>query len=530
MKDFATLFTALDQTNKTNAKVAMLADYLKHAAPADRVWAIALFSHRRPRRTIQSGLLRQYAAEAAGIEDWLFEETYHVVGDLAETISLLLPEPETRVERTLADWIHNVRSWSVLDETTRKNEILDAWSSLDYKERFVFNKLLTGGFRMGISQKLMTRALSKAFDLDENMLAHRLMGNWDPALISFDKLVMTGSPLDDISKPYPFYLAYALDEETLKPEQLQDWQVEWKWDGIRAQLIKRNGEIFLWSRGEELITDQYPEFESIREMPPDNFVLDGELLVFKNSEIRPFQELQTRLGRKKVSSKMVGSFPVSFFAYDLLELEGEDIRSQALRVRRQELISLIGSYDWNNRIILSEPLNFNSFDELRLLRDSARDFQAEGLMIKNPEGTYQSGRKKGDWWKWKCDPMSIDAVMIYAQSGHGRRANLFTDYTFAVWDGDRLVPFTKAYSGLTDKEFLQITFFVRKNTLERFGPVRSVKPELVFEIGFEGIQRSTRHKSGVALRFPRMLRWRIDKPASEAGTLKELYDLLTIES
>lgn len=527
MKRFTALFTALDQTTKTNAKVDALAAYFTDAPEPDRLWTIALLSGRRPKRTITTTHLREWAAERAGIPLWLFEESYPIVGDLAETIALVLPDPGRSSDHTLTQWIDTIRNLSKLDEAARKQGILDAWDQLTARERLVFNKLLTGGFRMGVSQKLMTRALSRATGIDEPDLAHRLMGDWSPDQTSFDALIRVPDPETDLSKPYPFYLAYQLDHG---PETLDDpanWAAERKWDGIRGQLILRGGQHFLWSRGEELMTDRFPELAQLIDFVPPGTVLDGEVLAWADDAPLPFNALQKRIGRKTVPKKLLIEAPVILYAYDLLEHEGRDIRALPFAERRARLDALTADLPPDTPLRASPLLSFDSWDELAGIRTQSRAHQAEGLMLKRKDAPYRDGRRKGDWWKWKVDPLTIDAVMIYAQQGHGRRANLFTDFTFAVWDGDDLVPFTKAYSGLTDEEFGRITQWVRRNTLERYGPVRQVKPEHVFEIAFEGIQESPRHKSGVALRFPRMARWRHDKPTAEANTLTDLKEMLT---
>lgn len=526
MKNFATLFIRLDQTNKTNAKVDALAAYFAQTEDSDRLWTMALLSHRRPRRTVNTTLLRTWAAEFGDVPLWLFEESYHVVGDLAETIALVLPKKQDKSEASLTYWVNYIRDLQDLEEEEKRQRIFDAWARLDYAERFIFNKLITGGFRVGVSQKLMTRALSKFSGVEENILAHRLMGNWSPDDTTFEDLVHGDNPLDDISKPYPFYLAYQLDDEVSDLGDPAEWQAEYKWDGIRGQLIVRKDELFVWSRGEELITDKFPEYGPLAKILPNGTVIDGEIMPFKDGQPLPFQLLQTRIGRKNIAKKHLESTPVVLMAYDLLEWQGKDIRQQPLEERRKLLHELVEKYPVNGTLLLSEEVEFSNWEELAALRERAREQSSEGIMLKHKGSPYKTGRKRGDWWKWKVDPLVIDAVMIYAQRGHGRRANLYTDFTFAVWDGEDLVPFTKAYSGLTDAEFREITNWVRRNTVERFGPVRSVKPELVFEIAFEGIQASSRHKSGVALRFPRMNRWRKDKPASEANTLEDLKAML----
>jgi DNA ligase 1 len=528
MKEFASLFNAIDRSTRTTVKIAALADYFQSAPAPDRLWTIALLSGRRPKRAVTTTRLREWAAEMAQIPLWLFEESYPVVGDLAETIALVLPETESRDTATLTEWIDGLRSLQRADEDARKAFVFEAWQRLGGTERFVFNKLITGGFRMGVSQKLMTRALARATGKPETELAHRLMGDWRPDETTWEALIETEDPEADASRPYPFYLAYGLEAppENLGPPQ--DWRAEWKWDGIRGQLILRDGGHFVWSRGEELMTDRFPELARALDFLPQGTVLDGELLVWEPGQSAPssFNALQKRIGRKTVPKKLLSEAPVVLHAYDLLEWQGADIRAQPFGMRRAILEKACHDLPPEAPVRLSPQLVFDDWTALAKQRARARDMQAEGVMLKRAGSAYGVGRKKGDWWKWKLDPLTIDAVMIYAQAGHGRRANLFTDFTFAVWNGNDLVPFTKAYSGLTDAEFREITSWVRKNTVQRFGPVRQVKPHHVFEIAFEGIQASPRHKSGIALRFPRMSRWRQDKPLQDANTLDDLKQML----
>ncbi len=526
MRRFAELFVALDGTTRTNAKVAALAEYFMHAAEQDRLWTVALLSGRRPKRAVTATKLREWAAERAGIPLWLFEESYPVVGDLAETIALILPPTERVEDRSLTHWIDRLRGLASADDAEKKAMILNSWDSLGTVERFLFNKLLTGGFRMGVSQKLMTRALARATGLDEAELAHRLMGDWSPERTSWEALILSNDPAADRSKPYPFCLAYGLEGG---PESLgnpSDWLAEWKWDGIRGQLILRGGAHHLWSRGEELMTDRFPELAAARDWLPDGTVIDGEMLVWMENAPQPFALLQKRIGRKTVPKTLLAEAPVRMLANDLLEWQGRDIRDLAFGERRKILAKALENIPEQAPVGLSQAIRFDSWEGLAAVREGARGRGAEGVMLKRLSAPYLGGRRRGDWWKWKLDPFSVDAVMVYAQAGHGRRATLFTDYTFAVRDGAEFVPFTKAYSGLTDAEFNEITRWIRKNTLERFGPVRRVEPALVFEIGFEGIQASSRHKSGVALRFPRMLRWRRDKPVDEVNTLDDLKAML----
>ena len=530
MKRFARLFETIDQSTKTTAKVAALTEYFSDADPVDKLWTVALFSGRRPKRAVTTTRLREWAAEVSGIPLWLFEDSYAIVGDLAETIALTLPLNESQKDHTLSYWINALRALTQVTDEARKTFVLDAWTTLAGTERFLFNKLITGGFRVGVSQKLMTRALSNATGKPEAELAHRLMGNWHPDDTTWHSLIEAEDASADASRPYPFYLAHPLEDGPTMLGDPQDWRAEWKWDGIRGQLILRDGAHFVWSRGEELMTDRFPELARAIDHFPPGTVLDGELLVWHPDADKPanFNALQTRIGRKKVPKKLLAEAPVVIHAYDLLEWQGNDIRNLPFSERRALLESACAGLPATAPVKLSPQHTFDTWDTLGDLRATARAEHTEGLMIKRADSPYLSGRKKGDWWKWKLDPLTIDAVMIYAQAGSGRRANLFTDFTFAVWNGNDLVPFTKAYSGLTDAEFRKITAWVRKNTLQRFGPVRQVTPHHVFEIAFEGIQASSRHKSGVALRFPRMKRWRADKPLQEANTLDDLNEMLRI--
>nr|WP_297786818.1 ATP-dependent DNA ligase [uncultured Allomuricauda sp.] len=535
MKQFAQLIKTLDGTNKTNVKVQALSQYFNEASNQDKVWTIAILSHRRPPRPVNTRLLRTWAAELSKIPTWLFEESYHIVGDLAETIALVVPSTEKGTEKSLTTFLQEMLALKQKAEAEKKEYLFQHWSVLDYYERFVFNKLITGSFRIGVSQKLMTRALSKATGIEEDILAYKLMGNWDPNRISFHDLVLEEKESDYLSKPYPFFLAYAVEDDVSDLGDVSEWSAEHKWDGIRSQVILRTNEIFVWSRGEELVTDKYPEFEAFVGAIPNGTVLDGELLPYPNGEIGTFKDLQTRIGRKNISKSLLEKIPVKLKVYDILEWKGQDIRNKTYLERRHILEDFYSNTIKSNKetipLLLSNRLQFNSWDDVAHERDLSREKHSEGLMLKRNDSTYQVGRKKGDWWKWKVDPLTIDAVLTYAMRGHGRRSNLFTDYTFALWDindeGEKeLVTFAKAYSGLTDKEFRQVDAWIKKNTLERFGPVRSVTPEHVFEIAFEGIAPSKRHKSGVATRFPRILRWRKDKKIDEANSLDDLKALI----
>ncbi|HVY74916.1 MAG TPA: ATP-dependent DNA ligase, partial [Puia sp.] len=470
-----------------------------------------------------------------GLPGWLFEESYHTVGDLAETLSLLLPEGRNEASGLpLHHYLESLIELIGADDEARKKFIVESWSCMTRPELFVFNKLITGNFRIGVSQTMMVNALAKTVRLDPSVIAHRISGNWDPLSFPFSELLGAASSIIDHSRPYPFYLAYALEEDLEGLGDPGDWLAEWKWDGIRGQIIRRDEQLFVWSRGEELMTDKFPEYAPLRESIPEGTVLDGEIICLMPDEPEridfmpmPFSVLQTRIGRKTISKKQLTEAPVGFIAYDLLEHQGEDFREQPQILRRATLEEIVRQVH-SPLLRLSPLIPFHEWHALAEIRSRSRELGSEGLMLKRKEAIYQTGRKRGDWWKWKIDPLVIDAVMVYAQKGHGRRSNLYTDYTFAVRNGDQLVTFTKAYSGLTDKEFNEVDQFVKRNSLEKFGPVRTVKPELVFEIAFEGIAASNRHKSGVALRFPRINSWRKDKKPDEINTLDDLKKMLEV--
>lgn len=544
MKAFAELYANLDATTSSNAKLAALQTYFRHAPPADAAWAVYFLSGGRPRQLVPTRLLRDMATEASGIEPWLFEESYQSVGDLAETISLLLPESPYTSEDGLAVWLEEkllpLRGLPPGDLAERLPAL---WAQLDQPSLMVCIKLITGSFRVGVSKLLVTRALAAMADLDSKRVAQRLVGYTDlsnrPTAEGYLKLIAAESSDEHAQRggqPYPFFLAHGLSQPLEQFDALlgspADWQVEWKWDGIRAQLVKREGRLWIWSRGEELVTERFPELHSLASGLPDGTVIDGEIVVWKDA-VQPFALLQQRIGRKTLSKKVLEDAPVAVLAYDLLEHGGDDWRNHTQAERRAQLEQVIALC--NQPVLLASPLlTGTSWEALAEQREASRSLGVEGMMLKARDGLYGVGRTKdmGVWWKWKVDPFSVDAVLIYAQRGHGRRASLYSDYTFAVWDGPpgserTLVPFAKAYSGLTDEEMRKVDAIVRKTTVEKFGPVSSVTPSMVFELGFEGIALSKRHKSGIAVRFPRMLRWRQDKTVEDADNLATLQDLLT---
>lgn len=525
MKQFAQLITNLENTNKTNAKIDAMVSYLETAPEKDKLWFLALFTGKKPKRPINVNLLKIWALEITKLPEWLFLESYSSVGDLGETLSLLLPKPQFEIEKSLSLWMNELIELREKTNEEKKNYVLESWKGLDFTERFIFNKLIGGSFRIGVSKKMLINALAKFSGQEPSQLMHSIMGKWTVENADFQDLIEGKNINPDNSKPYPFCLAYPLEKEIQDLGERKNWQAEYKWDGIRGQLIKRNNEIFIWSRGEELVTSQFPEIMEMLQNFEGNFVLDGEILAVKNDEVLNFNELQKRLNRKNLTKKMLEEIPVQVFVYDLLEFENEDLREIPLQERRILLESLLQKNP-NERINIPPIVETENWEDLIEIRKNSRENNSEGLMLKNKNSTYHSGRKKGDWWKWKVDPLTIDAVLIYAQKGSGRRSGYYTDYTFAVKDGEKLVTIAKAYSGLTDKEIMEVSRFVNKNALEKFGPVRTVKPELVFEIAFEGIGFSNRHKSGVALRFPRIVRWRKDKKVEEIDDLEEVKKLI----
>ncbi len=525
MKNFAQLINNLETTNKTNAKIDAMVSYLETAPESDKLWFLALFTGKRPKRPINTALLKKWVLEITKLPEWLFLESYSSVGDLGETLSLILPKPEFEIDKPLSLWMNELIELREKSDEEKKKYVLESWKGLDYTERFIFNKLIGGSFRIGVSKKLLINALAKFSGEEPSQLMHSIMGKWNMEETNFQDLIEGKNINPDNSKPYPFCLAYPLEKEIEDLGDRIDWQAEYKWDGIRGQLIKRNDEIFIWSRGEELVTPQFPEIKETLQKFKVNFVLDGEILAFKDNEVLNFNELQKRLNRKNITKKMLEEIPIQVFVYDILELENEDLREKSLHERRNLLENLIQNNP-TARIKIPPIIKTDTWEELFEIREKSREINSEGLMLKSKKSHYHSGRKKGDWWKWKVDPFTIDAVLIYAQKGSGRRSSYYTEYTFAVKDGEKLVTIAKAYSGLTDKEIMEVSKFVNRNAIEKFGPVRTVKAELVFEIAFEGIGFSKRHKSGVALRFPRILRWRKDKTVDEIDDLEEVKKLI----
>lgn len=528
MREFTRLYDAIDSTTSTNAKVAAMAAYFASAPKGDAAWAVFFLTGRRLKRLLQYAVIHDWTMAATGIERWLVEECYAVVGDGAETAALLLDQVPTVAEPPLdlAAWIEGrILRLKQLDPPAQQREVTSWWRSLDRLERFVLLKLLTGEFRVGVSQTLVVRALAQASALEIPIVAARLMGDWTPTAEWFEGVLSHEHTDDDRSRPYPFCLAAPLDGDAAALGDPAGWQIEWKWDGIRAQLIRRGEAVHLWSRGEELITQRFPEITAAATRLPEGTVLDGEVLAFRDDRPMPFSALQQRIGRRTQVAQMSRAVPVVFMTYDILEADGADIRARPLQARRALLDTLLSSH--GGGVLRPSPtLHESSWGVLAQSRMQSRERGVEGLMIKRLTSSYGAGRKRGEWWKWKIDPYAVDAVLIYAQPGSGKRASLLTDYTFGVWHEGALIPFAKAYSGLSNEEIGELDTWIRRHTTERFGPVRHVAPVQVFELGFEGIAESSRHKSGIAVRFPRMLRWRKDKPPDEADTLETVRALL----
>jgi DNA ligase-1 len=525
VRRFAALHEALGHTTSTTAKVRALEAYFREAPPEDAAWALFFLTGRKIKRLMPSRVLWELAGERASVPVWLLEHCYAAVGDLAEVAALLVEEPGAPPADplSLARWVEErILPLKGQPLDAQKAALVDHWRGLPADELLVVNKIITGEFRVGASATLVVRALAAAAGVEPARMTERLMGHWEPTPAFFAS-VISGEGDVPASRPYPFCLAYPLDVEPAGLGPRAEWQAEWKWDGIRAQLVRRGPEVYVWSRGEELVTDRFPELAAAAARLPAGTVLDGEVLAWRDG-VLPFSSLQTRIGRQKLGPGALRDAPLAFMAYDLLERDGADVRLETLASRRRQLEEVLTGV--SPRFLVSPVVEADTWEALGVLRNEARERRVEGLMLKRLASPYGTGRRKGDWWKWKIEPYSVDAVLLYAHPGNGKRANLFTDYTFAVWQDGVLLPFAKAYSGLDDEEVRELDAWVRRHTKERFGPVRAVEPVQVFEIGFEGIAASSRHKSGVAVRFPRILRWRRDKPAAEADTLETVKALV----
>ncbi len=529
MRRFAALFEALDTTTSTLAKIDAMVDYFRAASAQDAAWAMYVLMGRRLKRSVGPALLRSWLIEEAQLPEWLVEETYGSIGDLAETIALLVaPEQAAAtpdMDLSLTEWFDRyILPMAKLEDAEKRRLIVGWWHALTYRECFLVNKLLTGALRVGVSRSLVTRALAQVFDTPRMHIERAVMGEWQPTAVFWESLARAEEQIH-ASHPYPFYLASPLESGVAALGAREEWLAEWKWDGIRGQIVRREGQCAIWSRGEDLIAERFPEIVSAASLLPDGTVVDGEVLAWLDGEVQPFARLQQRIGRLKLTAKILKDIPARFVAYDLLEYAGQDLRTLPLRERRARLEQVVLSVE-GSTIGLSPALDATSWEALAVARDEARARGVEGLMLKHLDSAYGVGRQRGAWWKWKVNPFLFDGVLLYAAPGHGRRSNLYTDYTFAVWNGDALVPVAKAYSGLTEKEIAELDRWIRTHTKEKFGIVRSVEPVHVFELAYEGIARSTRHKSGIALRFPRIHRWRRDKVSSEADTLSDLEKVL----
>ncbi len=541
MQAFTAMYESLDASTSTNDKVLALVAYLLAAPPRDAAWAAWILTGGRVKRAVSHTDLRLALQEATSMPAWLISESYEAVGDLSETISLLLPDDAAGEPMTLAEAMESFILPLRTMKSDQKREVLrSVWSRLPTSQRFVFHKLISGSFRVGLSRTLAVRALAQVAQVDQAEMAHRVMGNWDPTPSDYAKLLAPQLADARGAKPYPFYLASPLEQPVETLGDISQWQAEWKWDGIRAQVIAREQRITIWSRGEDMLSDRFTDLASVLSGLPDGCVLDGEILAWEPGSARPlpFSDLQLRIGKTSQARHdelLFVDTPVRFVAYDVLEWQGEDLRSTPLADRRARLEALLHNLRGEPAISLSPVISATSWDELTHLRATSRQRGVEGIMLKRRTSTYGTGRERGDWWKWKIEPFTIDAVLIAAQPGSGRRASVFTDYTFAVWTGDtpgtgELVTIAKAYSGLSDAEIDRVDAFVRANTLSRHGPVRAVKPTMVFELAFEGLQDSNRNKSGVALRFPRIARIRDDKTPAQADTVASVHTLMRIEA
>jgi DNA ligase-1 len=525
MKAFSKLYQKLERSKSASFLVEELLNFFAISSDEDKLWCIALFSQKRPKRIVKPLSLRLWVTDLARIPDWLFEESYNIVGDQAETAALLLPIAKQREEKSLSEWIQEILNYSTENKDLLKEWVLESWSLLDKDERLLFNKLITGTFRKNLPTSIIAKALSLYLEIDEKIFVHRLNSDWSPTEISFQALLQTDHYKDYISKPYPFYYGNPLNLPMIELGNVIDWIAEWKWDGFRAQLISRDGEIFLWSRNGELVNDSFPELLDIAKNIDYDFVLDGEIIAYKNGQPLNYTFTSKRLGKKKVTKNLLLTSPVVFMAYDLLEYRTNDIRHEPLTKRKELLGTLMR--DANNSFLkYSDTLSSIHWTEMETLLETARSKQARGIFLKHKTSTYKEGRFSGDWWKIKAAPHTIEAILIYAHRSQGRGISNFVEYSFALWENETLVTFTKASEGLSAEEESELALFVKQNTIERFGPVYSVNPILVFELSFEGIIASKRHKSGIALRKPKIKKWKINKEAKEADTLEAIKKLI----
>lgn len=518
MQSFATLLEQLAFTPSRNGKIAHLVSAFRTMPDPERGYALAAITGDLALRNVTPSLLRGLVAEETDAE--LFRLSYDFVGDLAETVALIWPHSGTLAETPLADAVEELAAAAKAELPAL---IARRLTHMTPSQRYAYLKLATGGLRVGVSAQLARSALAQFGGVEVTEIEELWHGLTPPYLPLFDWLEGGEKPVSLAAAPFrPVMLSTATSLEDLAEFEPADFTAEWKWDGIRVQAVNDGGTRRLYSRTGEDISRSFPDVVSAL-----NFdgTLDGELLVKRGEEVAPFGDLQKRLGRKKPGKAILASHPAALRLYDLLFLNGEDWRGRPLVQRRTGLREIVADLS-DPRIDLSPPLVFTRWEDLAELRANPPESVVEGVMIKRLSSAYIAGRKRGHWFKWKRDPMLVDAVMLYAQRGHGKRSGYYSDFTFGVWQGDQLVPVGKAYFGFTDAELKELDRFVRGNTIDRFGPVRAVKPELVLEVAFEGLSESTRHKSGLAMRFPRINRIRTDKPASEAGTVEELRRLL----
>lgn len=513
---FADLLERLVFTPSRNAKIALLRHYFATQPDPDRGVGLAAITGELSFTAAKPGLIRELAA--ARTDPVLFEWSYDYVGDLAETVALMWPAaPTNAAPPRLAEVVEALESAPKASLPALVAGWLDA---SDASVRLALLKLITGGLRVGASTRLAKIALAEIGGVEPDDVEEVWHGLAPPYLALFAWLEKRGPRPDPAQAPVfrPPMLAHPLELADVASLQPQDWRAEWKWDGIRVQLVATEGGRRLYSRGAEDISGAFPEIVQAMDF---HAVLDGELLVMREGRVAPFADLQQRLNRKGVSARMMADYPVGIRLYDILFDGAEDVRPLSFDLRRDRLEAWIARAT-PARMDLSELIRFSSLDELMALRDGARAASIEGLMLKRGDSAYVPGRVKGLWWKWKRDPLTIDAVLMYAQRGHGKRSSYYSDYTFGLWREDELVPVGKAYFGFTDQELAFLDRWIRNHTVARFGPVREVEKSLVLEVAFDAAQLSTRHKSGVALRFPRISRLRTDKPAAEADRLESL--------
>ena len=541
MRNFATLFKELDETAQADLKIEALINYFKKVPPEDLAWTVSLLLGRKIKQVISVKRLRKWSVELTQIPDWLLAECLNNVGDLAETISLILPFEGNSENIPLHVWIEQcIFPLKDQQEEIQKEKIVSFWHQLNSVERFLFNKLVTGSFHVDIPPKLIIKALSSFCSLNEKYISQRLIGNWVPTA-GFFNFLCTSNVSDTMANiPYPFNPVVQLDLKVEDLGNINQWLFEWKWNGIRSQIIKRENKVFIWSHDEDLLNDSFPELYELGSILPDGTVIEGIIIPIRDNILLPSAELKKRIAKRYPVKKILSDIPVSFVAFDLLEFDKEDIRNKSLNQRRNLLKEILNDIT-DKRIILSGVVECNSWKDLKIARSEAGKKSVDGLMLKRLYSPYsigsetivsamQSGILTTNWYKWKNDPLTINAILLYARLEQGSTSPLFKEYTFALWHDGKLIPFAKTSSGLTDEEIIQVDSFIRKNTLGKFGPVRTVKPELVFKLEFDGIQKSSRNKSGIVVLSPHITRWHHYKKIEEAGSLNSLTILLNNSS